>query len=453
MTSTNLTEVIAQQIVELSYEDLPNDVIEIAKMCLLDNLGCAMSGVNEPLSKILGEELAGEPTTPADLLPNTEDTLRSPDWAMRYAATAHALDYDDTYVPGQASHAGNVVTGAVLAVLRHHNISGKEVITAVVAAYEAAARIGELLTPEHYLNGFHPTCTVGSFTAAAVTSKLMGFDVQQTQAALGIAGTQASGLKCVFGSMTKPFNAGNAAASGIIAASLVKRGYTAPLNILEADKGYLDMFLGKPKEDWQIAPVGDFKIRGNLFKFYAACHATHPVIEALKEIQAERTTAGKTIAPNDVDQLHIEVTDLSLKTASIIHPKQGLQSKFSFPQIAAFVLCGINPSSNSAFTDDMLGNDAVNTLRQRITVEISDELDIPFNVNLKLTLKSGEVIDKAYRGVEYFSSIRLEQLPTLQDKFVANASESLTPRQAKQLLAGVLSITESANARESFSIC
>ena len=446
MTNTNLTEQISQQVVDLTYQDLTPEVIEFAKMCLLDNLGCAFSGVNEPLSKILGEELLGEQTSVLDLLPSKDQPLRAPDWAMRYAATAHALDYDDTYVPGMASHTGNVVTGAILATLQQQDATGEEVITAVVAAYETAARIGELLQPEHYLNGFHTTGTIGGFTAAIAAAKLMNFDARQVAMAMGIAGTQASGLKCVFGTMTKPLNAGKAAANGILAAALVKRGYTAPTNVLEADKGFLDMYLGKPKSEWQVAPFTEFKILGNLFKFYAACHATHPVIESIKQLLSENKISGE-----DIANMSINVAELSLRTASVVQPKTGLECKFSIGQIAAFVLCGVDPADNQSYSDSILDNEAVNKARESITV--SEEADRQvFNIGLTVTLNSGETLTLDYQGEEFFSRVRPEQLPLLNNKFVANAKDALGEHQAISLMESIMNLPESTSAFNSFSL-
>src|SRR5262249_14371887 len=152
-------------------------------------------------------------------------------------AAAHALDYDDVNVaiPGHPSVA---ILPGLLALAERQRASGRDVSTAFVAGYETACRIGIALLPGHYHLGFHATGTIGSLGAAAACARLLGLSAMARAAALGIAATQAAGLKAQFGTMCKPFHAGKAAQNGLLAARLAARGFTSRDDILECAQGF-----------------------------------------------------------------------------------------------------------------------------------------------------------------------------------------------------------------------
>ena len=410
------------------YENLPDDVREIAKYCLLDNLGCALHGHAQPLVGILADELfAGERPEPFDLLPGSYGQFKPSDRAFLHAVAAHAVDFDDTFIPAKSAHMGNAVIGSALALAGEVNVSGEKLLAAIVAGYEVGARIGDMLDDAHYLNGFHPTGTTGIFGAAACSAKLLDFSSEQMAALIGLAATQASGLKCTFGTMAKPFNAGNAASSGVLAARLLQRGFTAPTNALEADKGYLDMYLGKNKDEIDVEPLGALRIRENLFKFHAACHATHAMAEGIAALQVERD-----IPVANVQSLSIGVPELSLKTASVVEPRTGLEGKFSFNHVAACALCGYSTASEAAFTDETVHNPEVKALRQRIDVAIVDGLPMQYT-DMRFTMTDGEVIERRVDAEQVLLGDLVAKFPSIESKFLGVVSAVLGEGQAEQL--------------------
>src|SRR5208282_5374636 len=165
---------------------------------------------------------------------------------------------------------------------------GREVVAAFVAGYEIACRIGMALRPGHYNLGFHSTATVGSFGAAAACARLLGLDAETTATALGIAGTQAAGLKSQFGTMCKPLHAGKAAYHGLLAARLAARGFTARPDILECAQGFARTHSPDFNPERALAtPPGGFHLRNNLFKYHAACYLTHAPIETARKLRAQ----------------------------------------------------------------------------------------------------------------------------------------------------------------------
>ena len=389
-------------------------------------------GSGEPLTKILGEELIGRTPNPEDFLPGAKLDTPPHNHAMLYGASAHAIDFDDTLPPALAAHAGSAVFGAIMALLPSVDASGADILSAALAGYETAGRIGALVHSDHYLKGFHPTSTIGGFAAAAAAGHLLKFDPQQLQQALGLAATQASGLKCVFGSMTKPFNAGNAAASGVLAARLVSQGFTAPDNGLEADKGYLDMFIGKPEDERQVAPPDRFAILGNAFKFHAACHATHPMIEALLSLRE-----ANDFSFDDIERVAVETSELGLKTASIGAPTTGLECKFSYSYVAAATLAGHDMAADETYTDTASQDPMLDALRQK--VQTSSGAKNAFVTQVTLQLKDGDPLVQDF-DFNTFMRDHEKIKPRLLQKFTANTEPALGATKAGELKDSLMSL-------------
>ena len=433
MGNTSLTQTIAQQAVSYEAGQLPPDVRKVATLACLDNIGCAIRGTAEPLSQILAQELFVKQIMPLDVLPSTNTGALS-NQAMLYAASAHAIDFDDTLIPAMAAHTGSVVLGALLPLTREMPVSGPEFLTAVVAGFETAARIGPLLQLEHYDRGFHPTGTVGVFAAAAASGRLLNFDTSTMCTAFGLAATQASGLKCTFGTMAKPFNAAHAASAGLLAARLAQKGFTAPTDAIEATKGYLDLFLGRPDAEREVASPDSFGILQNAFKLHAACHATHPMIEAISTLRTEHG-----ISADQVDSMNVTTTQTSLVTASIGEPETGLQGKFSFSHVAAIALSGYDTASDEAFSEEAISDDGIRQLRQRITLQDTEEH--PFLTNVTVRLKSGETA-----STRLDLRILMQDLDStgqrLEQKFISNTSPALGEPAAHDLKSRLLGINE-----------
>ena len=433
------TRRIAELAVSYKYDDLPDDVRKLACLALLDNLGCAIRGASEPLAKILSEELVGQSVHGASLVTGQPIASTPHNHATIYAAAAHAIDFDDTSPSALGAHTGSAVIGAVMAQLPHQKVSGKELIAAIVAGYETVARVGALLETDHYLNGFHSTATIGVFGAAAAAGRLMNFNVSQMQQAFGLAATQAAGLKCVFGTMTKPFNASHSASSGLLGARLVSCGFTSTEEAIEAPKGYLDMFLGKPESERHVAPQDEFAIRTNAFKFHAACHATHPMIEALQSIQN-----NESIDHDAIEEVVVKTSELGMKTASIGKPETGLECKFSYSHVAAATLFGADMAADVTYSEEMLNTPAVADLRER--VEITPSAEDPFITEVKIKLKTGEEFDQYLNFYDLMKDTDLVG-ERLKEKFVVNASPALGSEKSKQLQNAILDISSCDDVR------
>ena len=419
------TQTIAQQAVGYRTSDLPESVLEMAHLILIDTVGCAIRGSKEPLTQYLGEELLGRAVQAHNFVPGACLTSSPHNQAMLLASSAHAIDFDDTLPPAMAAHTGSSVIGALLAISPHISGTGDDLLAAIVAGFETAARVGQLLHPDHYLLGFHPTATVGVFGATAAAGRVMGLNVDQMRQAFGIAATQACGLKSVFGTMTKPFNAGHAASAGLLAARLVARGFTSANSAIEAEKGYLDMFLGLPEEERKVAKPDHFYILENAFKLHAACHATHPMIEAILSLKDEHGFDA-----DDVEAVKVHTAEIGMKTASIGVPKTGLECKFSYTQVAAATLVGYDTAADETYRDDILDKDLVNKIRSR--VEIVPGMEHAFLTRVEITLKSGQNLQKDLNFAEMMQDLNALR-PRLEAKFDANVGPALDRETAVKL--------------------
>src|SRR5579863_4506480 len=195
IASQGLTRALAEQARTLTYADLPNDVRKLARQCLLDYVACTLAGSKDELAGILLAEMQEQGGAPTATVIGHSARLPVLSAALVNGAASHALDYDDVNL-SMTGHPSVVLLSALLALAEERDSSGQDVMTAFVAGYELQCRLGLALAPGHYnALGFHATGTLGSFGAAAACAHLLGLDEGQFAAALGIAGTQASGLK------------------------------------------------------------------------------------------------------------------------------------------------------------------------------------------------------------------------------------------------------------------
>jgi 2-methylcitrate dehydratase PrpD len=215
----------------------------------------------------------------------------------------------------------------------------------------------------HYERGFHSTATVGSFGAAAAAGLLLDLDEAQMAVALGLAGTQAAGLKSMFGTMAKPFHAGRAAANGVLAARLAARGFTANPGVLEVAQGFIaTQSDSDPSVDVPLPRRGSLVVE-TLFKYHAACYLTHSSIEAIRLLRRQLSFTGPDVASID---LHVALGHLSV--CNIASPRSGLETKFSLRHTAALAACGKDTAAIQTYSDENAADATLTKVRERVTV-------------------------------------------------------------------------------------
>jgi 2-methylcitrate dehydratase PrpD len=230
------TETLARFVVETSYRSFPKPVIHQGKRCFLDLLGVAIGGSHQPLTRILVKMVKDFDGKPQATVWGHGFKTNVMNAALVNGAMAHALDYDDTH--GEASgHPSAPLIPALLSIAEWKGLSGKSALEAFLLGFEVETRIGMGMGLKHYDRGWHSTSTFGRFGAAVAAGKLLGLSLPQMTRAMGLAGTQAAGVRLVFGTMTKPFHPGKCAFDGLLSALLVQRGFTCAPNLIEGPKG------------------------------------------------------------------------------------------------------------------------------------------------------------------------------------------------------------------------
>src|SRR6516165_6686812 len=363
----DLTEFLAFQATNLRYEDLPEPVRALARQCLLDFFGVAIAGADDPLVRILLDEMTEAGGALQASVIGHKTRLPALSAALVNGSAAHALDYDDVNM-AMPGHPSVAILPGLLALAELEGASGRALGTAFVAGYETACRIGAALQPGHYGTGFHATGTVGSIGAAAACARLLGLPAAASAAALGIAATQAAGLKAQFGTMCKPFHAGKAAQNGLLAARLAVRGFTSRDDIVECAQG----FAATHSPDFspvaaRTAPAGGWHILANLFKYHAACYFTHAPIECARELHRAHA-----LVPEAIAGITLRIAAGTDRVCNIRDPIDGLQSKFSLRQTVAMTLAGIDTASLDGYTEANARDPVLVRLRDRLTLDFQE---------------------------------------------------------------------------------
>ena len=283
------TRELAGWVSRLRYSDLPAQTAATVRLALLDTVGCAVYGHSTPWAKMLLQwARAGGAKAEATVLGDAAPSLRAADAALVNGTAIHAFELDDYHAA--KLHAGAVVIPAALAMAEKTGASGEKLVTAIAAGYEVMIRTSLALNPSATrLRGWHLTGVCGPFGAAAACAVLLGLDDERTAWALGLAGTQGSGLWAfnADGAMSKRFHAGRAAHSGVLAAELAALGFTGPTQIYEFhDGGVLKAFSDASDPAPLTRDLGRaWRLDGNRIKPYSCCGSTHSYVDAVFELR------------------------------------------------------------------------------------------------------------------------------------------------------------------------
>jgi len=413
MSETGLTHVLASKAAGLDYDNLPPPARELVRQCVLDYLGVAVAGASDGLVRLLLDEMNEAGGAPKASVIGHELRLPALSAALVNGAAAHALDYDDVNM-AMPGHPSVAILPALLALAELRRSSGHAVATAFVAGYETTCRIGAALQPGHYNLGFHSTGTIGSFGAAAACARLLGLDAETTAIALGIAGTQAAGLKSQFGTMCKPFHAGKAAQCGLLAARLAARGFSSRTDIVECVQGFALTHGPDFAPAAALAePEGGLHLFANLFKYHAACYLTHAPIECARRLREDHR-----LEPDAIAGITLRLDASCERVCNIPAPSDGLQSKFSLRQTVAMALAGVDTASLGAYSAENARDPRLVGLRERVVLDWQDSWPQTLSeLELELTdgrrpmarhdagIPAGDIADQGRRLAAKFDSL------------------------------------------------
>jgi 2-methylcitrate dehydratase PrpD len=446
VNAQGLTRTLAEQARSLQYGDIPEDVRTWARQCVLDYVACTLAGSSDELTTILLAEMQEQGGKPAATIFGHAGKLPAASAALVNGAASHALDFDDVNL-SMTGHPSVAILPALLALAEERGSSGAEVLTAFTAGYELQCRVAQIIAPGHYdVLGFHATATIGSFGSAAACAHLLGLNADQFATALGIAGTQAAGLKSMFGTMCKPLHAGKASYHGLMAAKLAARGFTSRTDVLECPQGFCKTHSPDFNPEKALtAPPGGWYLRRNLFKYHAACYMTHAPIEAARKLREQG------IGLDQIERIDLQLEEACDRICNIPAPRTGLEAKFSLRLTTAMGLAGVDTGRQASYCEETAANPDLIRLRDKVNFDFSPAVSKTF-ARIDLVLTNGSRITASHDSGTPATDVA-EQGRRLEEKFAGLVEPVLGTDRCTQLIAAISRIDQLDNLHGLLALC
>ena len=423
---------------------LPHAVVECLKLHLLDTLGVALAGVRLDFGSAAiaaGRELSSGGVANLSTVWGTNDQLPAPWAAFTNGTLAHGLDYDNTHQESVV-HVSAGIVPAVLAAAEAGNSDGRALITALAIGEEAAIRIGLAARGGFHDRGYHPTGVCNAFGAALAAGALANLSPDALANALGIAGSQASGLMefLTDGTWVKRIHGGWAAHAGLVAAVLARYGFTGPRAVLDGRFGFYRTHLGEG--GWDLTAVTDglgerWHLLDTALKPYPCCHYNHAFIDAAAALRAAHA-----LTPDAIERIecHIHARQVPVvcePIASKRAPQTDYDAKFSLPYAVTSLFVRGHVDVDD-FTPEAIREPAVLALAERTYYVEDPTSDFPrrFGGRLRVHLRNGGVLDH-HEPINRGSAERPLTHAEVEAKFRHNAARSLPAVQVDRVIEAV----------------
>lgn len=421
-----VTAILADWVVTLKDDDIPAPVRREGLRTFVNWVGCAIGGADHETA---GRALAGIAPFSGPKVSTVlgrADKLDPANAALLNGITSHVLDYDDTHLKTILHPAGPVVS-PLLALAEMRPVDGRRFLTALIAGVEVASRIANCVYPHHYDRGWHITGTAGVFGGAAAVGKMIGLNAQQMRWALGLAASQSSGLREMFGTMTKSFHPGIAGRNGLMSALLAEAGFDSSERAIEAPRGFANVM--SDKQDWDeiVGELGSrWESATNSYKPFACGIVIHPTIDGCIQL---RDRLGDRV--RDIAAVRLRTHPLVLELTGRKTPKTELEGKFSVYHCASVALLR-GDGAPTAFTDEIVNDPEIVALRGKIEAEANPACH-GAEVEIEVRLADGSVetlhVERAIGSAEV--PLSDDQLNT---KFVKQSELVVGPAVTRQVL-------------------
>ena len=381
-----VTRALARFVVQSRHEDIPAPARREAVRSLVNWMGCALGGSRHEAVDIALETLAPFSGTPQASVLGRRERLDCLNTALVNGMSAHVLDFDDTHLR-TLLHPSVPVASALLAFSERVPLAGPDFLHAFVLGVDVECRIANAIYSAHNVN-WYITGTAGVFGAAAATGRVLGLDERRMTWALGIAATQAAGLREMAGTMCKSFVHGRAAQNGMLAALLAERGFTSSERAIEAPRGFARVLAPEYRLEEITDGLGErYEILMNTYKPYACGVVAHPVIDGCAQLREAHS-----LGPGQVASVALRAHPLALKLAGIREPRGGLESKWSIYHSAAVALCD-GAAGERQYTDERVHDPAVKRLREKVSAQADASLRED-EAHVKIVLDDGRVFER-----------------------------------------------------------
>jgi 2-methylcitrate dehydratase PrpD len=440
------TEVLARFASDLTYDDIPADVVEHAQVCVLDALGCGLFASSLPWCRIVNELVVGESAPGLATVWGTDLRVSATGAAMANGTSGHGFELDDIHPGGL--HPGPLAVSAALSLGEERGASGRDVLTALVAGYEVGCRIAMALLKGHAKAGFHAQGTIGSYVATAAAGRMIGLSPAQMRHAFAIVGSMGAGLLAAQkGGMTKRIHSGRAAQSGVTAALLAEKGFTGIPDVLENSFGGFVKAMGGTTDD-AVALAGLTETLGEVwetrrvgFKIYPSCGGTHSALHAARELRRAHA-----LDPADIDSVFVQGSSHAVMKVGAPYVPNGIagaQMNLAFT-MALVLRFGAVPIDR--LSDDGVTETETLALAGRISMEADPAIDAlgpagRHASRVRITLVDGQTLEQ-----EVPFRPGSEKMPVTADdvreKFRGLATTTLSREQVEELERRVLRLAE-----------
>jgi len=396
-----VTAEIVTFVTRTTFNDVPEEVVRLAKGFVLDGLGVILAGTTERGSKILHTYVRQMGGKQECTVLGTGFKAPAAKAALSNGVSGHAMDYDDTQlstskeaVYGLLTHPTIPVLSSALATAEQLKSTGKDFLLAYILGVEAECRIADAINPRHYQSGFHTTATIGGLGATVAVGKLLRLKDDALERALALAASMASGLRENFGTMTKPLHAGRSAENGVTAAQLAKKGFTSAKGILEAKRGLFNAMAGGFDETKIAGRLGHpyfMQEPGISIKPYPSGSLSHPAQDLILDMVSDHGINASDIEAIDVG------TNSNVPNALIYPiPTTALEGKFSIPFCMAIGVLE-RKAGIAQFQDRKVREPKVVEMMKRVTLYVDDELEglgyDQVRSRIRIKLKDGRTVE------------------------------------------------------------
>jgi len=444
-----VTRELATYAVQTTYEDYPKEVVEKAKILILDNIGCMLGGSLSNLGKAIINPIGNMGGNKESTIVGDGAKVPTIQAAFVNGTTANALDFDDQLFG--IGHPGSTVISSALAIGEWLNASGKDIINAILIGYDVGDRIGMAIQPSReHQSKVWGVGTWQTFGAVAAAAKLLNLDIDHTLNAYGVAGATAplpNTQKWGWDLEERPIHwvkepTGWPSWTGTIAAILAMNGFIGNHFILDGKDGFWIM-AGSDQCDFDRMTKGlgsEFDVDNIYIKPYSCCGWQHSALDCLNDLKKEHNLETK-------DIVQVIIYGVSwLKRQENYDPVDTVDAQFSVPYTATMVMMGIPPGP-AWFSRGNLESKGVSHFSRKVEVRVDPYLDnvlyqkLTTSARVEIRLKMGTKLEKSVeipRG-DPRNPLSIEEV---RSKFRNQASCVLKNEEADRVIANVENLDE-----------
>lgn len=451
------TRAVADFVTASRLDNMPRDVVEQGRRCLIDGFAVMLAGSEARGSAIVREYVRSISSAAggASVLGPERMTVAAQHAALANGAAGHAMDFDDTQLSttpdrtyGLLTHPTVPALASALGVAEERHATGSAFLEAFLIGFEVECKIAEAIDPDHYRRGFHSTATAGTFAGAAGTARLLNLDAGRTMHAIGIAASFAAGLRVNFGTMTKPLHAGRAAENGIAAAMLASRGFTAGDASLDGRWGYFQVLGGGAELHRLIGALGNphsIVSPGVSVKPYPCGSLSHPSMDAMLKLVTDHD-----IQPDHIKAIRLRAGSNILEPLRYQSAKTELEAKFCVPFLLA-VIALRRKAGVQEFADAFVSSAPVQQMMTRVSTSFDpgieamgfDRIRSVVEVDLMDGRTLTQAADERYRGSPAWPFTMAE----LHERFADCASPLLSKERIQRALGQIESVEKVEDIR------